>query len=310
MGEHKKMLIVPFAVYDAFTDKAFGGSQAGIVSEAAGIDSDTRLQIARELGFPATCFVYDYDENSITARFQSTEQEYCMCGHGTICLMTRMMDLGILDWQGQEMVKANLIVKSQTAPVEIYRQKNGRALVMLDIKPPEFINQVPDIQILAQVLGIKTDDYDKALPIEKACGDFNHLIVPVNNISAMNYITPDFPKLKQYCIDNTIDTVAAFSQETNQLGFDIHVRDFCPAVGVPESAAAGTTNAALSSYLIRHDLVSQKSSDQIVITAEQGIEINRPSTIRSFVSLNGEKIQRLQVGGIATKIIDGKLSLP
>ena len=304
------MVTVPFAVYDAFTDKAFGGSQAGIVSQAAGLDSDTRLQIARELGFPATCFIYDFDNSSVTVRFQSTEQEYSMCGHGTICLMTRMIDMGALDWQEQDMIKVDLIVNSKIAPVEIYRQNNGRALVMLDINQPVFNTQVPDIQILAGLLGIKINDYDKTLPIEKASSDFNHLVVPVKNIAAMNGISPDFLHLKQYCIDNAIDTVATFCRETNQPGVDIHVRDFCPAVGVPESAAAGTTNAALTSYLIRHNLLKKNISEQIVVTAEQGIEINRPSTIRSFVSMNAKRIERLQVGGIATKIIDGNLYLP
>ena len=86
------MATVPYALYDAFTDRGFSGSQAAIVSDAAYIDSDTRLRIAREFGFPATCFVTDYSNDSVTVRFQSVEKEYPMCGHGTICLMTRMID--------------------------------------------------------------------------------------------------------------------------------------------------------------------------------------------------------------------------
>ncbi len=301
---------VPFSVYDAFTDKAFGGSQAGIVLEADGIDSATRLKIAQELGFPATCFVYEFNNNSITVRFQSTEQEYSMCGHGTICLMTRMIDMGILDWQDRKIMNVELVVNSTIAPVEIHRQKDGRALVMLDIQPPQFNIEVPDPQILAPLLGIKPDDYDKELPFEKACGDFNHLVVPVTSIESMGRIAPDFSNLKKYCLDNKIDTVATFSREVKQSGYDIHVRDFCPAVGVAESAAAGTTNAALTSYLIRHDLMHADTIGQIRVMAEQGLEIGRPSTIRSVVSIKAGKIRRLQVGGVATKIFDGDLYLP
>ena len=83
------MRAVPFGLYDAFTDNAFGGSQAAIVSDAAWIDSNTRQKIACELGFPATCYVIDYSNNSITVRFHSTEKEYPICGHGTICLITQ-----------------------------------------------------------------------------------------------------------------------------------------------------------------------------------------------------------------------------
>ena len=304
------MVTVPFGLYDAFTERAFGGSQAGVVSDAAWIDSDNRLKIARELGFPATCFVFDYSSSSITARFQSTEKEYRMCGHGTICLMTRMIEMGLLDWQGRDRIDVQLCIDSATAAVEIYKREDGRALVMLDIQPPTFHNDALDTPLLAKLLGIKTDDYDKALPIESARGDFIHLVVPINGLDAMHRIAPDFFGLKQFCLDSAIDTIAVFCREVKQSGYNIHVRNFCPAVGVAESAAAGTTNAALTSYLFRHNLVCEDAGEQNIILAEQGLEINRPSCIRSVVSMNAGTIKRLQVGGVATKILDGELHLP
>ena len=89
----------------------------------------------------------------------------------------------------------------------------------------------------------------------------------------------------------------------------IHVRDFCPAVGVAESAAAGTTNGALSSYLIRHEIVQENGDSQFIVLAEQGHEIGRPSSIRSVVTAQNGCIERLQVGGVATKVLDGHLYL-
>jgi len=304
------MKTLPFGLYDAFTDNAFGGSQAAIVSDAAWIDSDTMQKIACELGFPATCFINDYSNNSITVRFHSTEKEYPICGNCTICLMTRMIEMGVLKWQGRERIDVQLCVGSATSAVEICKREDGRAIVMLDIKPPKFENDAPDTKILAKLIGINTDDYDNNLPIETAYGDFIHLVVPISGLDAMRSITPDFSGLKQFCLGNSIDTVAVFCRETIQSDYDIHVRDFCPAVGVAESAAAGTTNAALTSYLIRHNLVPEGSGEQLIILAEQGLEINRPSSIRSAVTMNDGTVYRLQVGGVATKILDGKLYLP
>ena len=88
------------------------------------------------------------------------------------------------------------------------------------------------------------------------------------------------------------------------------MRDFCPAVGVPESAAAGTTNAALTAYLVRHQIVKGNSDGQLVVESEQGHEIGRPSSIRSVVSIDDGSIVRLQVGGVATRVMDGQLYLP
>ena len=83
---------------------------------------------------------------------------------------------------------------------------------------------------------------------------------------------------------------------------------FCPAVGVSESAAAGTTNAVLSSYLVRHGLLTAES-DIITLNAEQGIELGRPSSIQSVVTMSDRQILRLQVGGVATRVLDGKIHL-
>ena len=74
------MKTLPFGLYDAFTDNAFGGSQAAIVSDAAWIDSDTRQKIACELGFPATCFINDYSNNSITVRFNQPKRNIPCAG--------------------------------------------------------------------------------------------------------------------------------------------------------------------------------------------------------------------------------------
>jgi len=303
------MVSFPFSLYDAFSDYAFGGSQAAIVSDATWIDGDTRQKIACELGFPATCFITDYNSSSIEVRFHSTKKEYPMCGHGTICLMTRMIETGVLKWDESEQIEVQLRVGSATSVVEIYKREDDRALIMLDIKQPKFGSEIPNTQILATLLGINKDNFDNNLPIEKASSDFNHLVVPISDLDAMQYITPDFSGLKRFCLENSIDTVATFCCETIHSDYDIHVRDFCPAVGVAESAAAGTTNAVLTSYLIHHDLYTDVIDEQILIQAEQGIEINRPSSVRSVVTLKDNTINRLQVGGVATKILDGSFYL-
>ena len=104
------MATIPFALYDAFSDLVFGGSQAGLVSDAARLDADTRQRIANEIGAPATGFITDCSEGSISARFHSTKKEYPMCGHGTICMMTQMVEQGILNWNGGGSIDVELIL--------------------------------------------------------------------------------------------------------------------------------------------------------------------------------------------------------
>jgi PhzF family phenazine biosynthesis protein len=300
----------PFASYDAFTDTSFGGSQAFVISDAAGFDSDTMRKIAVETGAPATCFVLETGANMIRARFMSTVAELPMCGHGTMCLMTRMVEEGIIPLNNGAKVDVELHLPANVATVELTRRDDDRPQILLDIQAPTFRQDSVDPGELAALLGITTDDFSEDYPIETAVGDFIHLVVPVKNLPVMQRITPDFNGIVTFCHKHDVQTVAVFCREVEQADHSIHVRDFCPAVGVPESAAAGTTNGALTSYLIRHKIVQQNDKGVITVQAEQGHEIRRRSSVRSIATMNGDAIARLQVGGVATKIMDGELHLP
>jgi len=233
-----------------------------------------------------------------------------MCGHGTICMMTQMVEQGILNWNGGDSIDVELILPTTSAAVEIYRRHDNRVLVMLDISPPVFRQDHLDLERLAGLLGIGLEDCRQEWPLETATGDFIHLVLPARDLAAMRCINPDFDGLTRFCQEYEIDSVAVFCTEVERPGNTLHVRDFCPAVGVPESAAAGTTNAALTAYLVRHQIVKGNSDGQLVVESEQGHEIGRPSSIRSVVSIDDGSIVRLQVGGVATKVMDGQLYLP
>jgi PhzF family phenazine biosynthesis protein len=218
-----------------------------------------------------------------------------------------MLEKDILTWQEGGRIDVQLFAGSANSKVEMYKREDGRAIVMLDIQPTTFRSVTLDTMNFVTFLGAKKDQFHMELPIELAIGDFTHLVVPISDLDAMRHIRPDFIGLKQFCLDHSFDTVVVFCREVVQSGYDVHLRDFCPAVGVAESAATGTTNAALTSYLIRHYLFRAESDKQLIILAEQGFEINRPSSIQSIVTMSDGTITRLQVGGVATKVLDGKL---
>ena len=301
---------VPFALYNAFSETLFGGAQGAVVLSAGDIDSQIRQNIASELGYPATCFVRSITPDTVTVNFHSTLREYTMCGHGTICLMTYLLEKGELRFFGTDKLQINLKLPTKTAMVELFDRGNGEFLVMLDFALPTFRNDHPDTIAIANFLGLEVANLDSTNPIEVASGDFVHLIVPIKTLNAMQSIRPNFPDIKSFCLANSIDTIACFSAQTQQENFDFHVRDFCPAVGVAESAAAGTTNAALAAYWYRHDLLAAREVEFQCLKIEQGMEIGRQSTIYTEIRSQMNEISRLQVGGFAQKIITGQLMLP
>ena len=297
----------PFALYDAFSATAFGGSQAAVITDTTGINPSQRQHIAREIGMPATAFVDDHGEDWIKVQFMSTVMELPMCGHGTICLLTHMLETGLMKTAkpGKEI---ELRLPKSVATVAFGENDAGRYQVMLDITPPDFESPPPHTGGLLKVLGLAADTLSAELPLETARGDFIHLVVPLTGLEAMRAIKPDFNGMIEFCHAYGIETIAVFCTEVENACNTIHVRDFCPAVGVSESAAAGTTNAALTSYLVRHALVPT-NQDVITVNAEQGLELGRPSSIRSIVTLVDKTILRLQVGGVATRVMDGQIYL-
>ena len=119
------------------------------------------------------------------------------------------------------------------------------------------------------------------------------------------------PQISLTVTESTDDNTAVVATGTPTTNLDV---DDDPTISVTpgsvsESAASGTTNAALSSYLLRHALVPSDASE-IEVEAEQGLELGRPSSIHSRIALgdNG-RIERLQVGGVATVVFKGEIYL-
>jgi len=299
---------LPFAMYDAFTDVPYSGSQAAIILNATQINTENRVRIAQEIGVPATAFVNAVNGNKVNLQFFSTVMELPMCGHGTICLITRLVDVGLLPCTGDDWHVAVLDLPKGEAKVEYRRNAAGRIEVMLDVAAATFALANLDMAELAEILGIQPSDCSIDLPVEVASADFIHLCLPMRDLKAMANLDPDFPRLAAYCVANGLETVAAFCTQVVEPDRTIHVRDFCPAVGVAESAAAGTTNAALAAYLLHNNLVEVDPLGDATVLSEQGIELGRPSKVTTRIKAQGGTISRLQVGGVATKTVDGVLN--
>lgn len=305
MPEH-----LPFALYDCFSDSPFGGSQAAVVSNAGGLSADTRERIAKELGLPATAFVAACNNHEIDVRFLSTVMELPMCGHGTLGLVTRMVELGELTQDPDQPLDVTLNLPAGPALLAVSQRADGRPQIMLQVRPPAFRADNVDATRLCGLLGLTTADLSDALPLETAAADFIHLVMPLRGLAEMRRITPDFGGMVKLCHDHGLETIVAICTETERPHTTVHVRDFCPAVGVPESAGAGTTNAAVSSYLLRHGVVTADADGKVELSAEQGIELNRPSEIHTEITMSNGSIGILKVGGIATKIAEGTLLVP
>ena len=295
------------AFFDAFSESALGGSVAGLVADAGDLDSDRMQRIARELGAPATAFVIGIEDSRVDVRFFSTLTEYPMCGHGTVGLMTWLVERGVFALDGERPLSVTLRTPTGTAPVEIRRREDGRTEVMLALEAVSFEPSPLGAAELAPILGVGGDAFAPGPPLELVRSEFVHVIARVRGLAAMRAVTPDFGAIAARCRQHGVDTVALFTTETESPSCTIHCREFCPAVGTPEAPASGTTNRALACYLLRHRLIQPPPEGQLTVVAEQGYEMGRPSLIRTEMSVTGGRPVEIRVGGVATKTIEGTL---
>ena len=296
-------LIRPQVVlYAAFSEVASGGSPAGVVVDASGLDAETMLQIAAEVGAPATCFVTGFVDGIVDVRFFSTTTEYGMCGHGTVGLVTSLVEEALVVPGADGRV--DLVVRSTggTTEVEVCRRQDGRPEIWMDLTPASFESGGVDSTEVAAQLGVAIDSLDSSLPIERTVSDFTHLIVPLQNLSAMAAVAPDFDGFAGWCRRIGVDTVALIVTDVAEDNHDYRCRDLCPAVGTDEAAATGTTNRALACWLVRQDLLGTGVDGHHMLVAGQGIEVGRPSAVCSEVEVIGGRVDRVRVGGLATRI--------
>ena len=298
-----------FDLYSAFTDTPFGGSHAGIIYDGESVSTEKMQQIAREVRAPATCFVMKVDGRDVHVRFFSTAQEYPMCGHGTLALMTGLIARGYLDIPQGATENVHLHTTANSALVRVTHQNDGRVEVMLNLEPAEFEAASIDDDELRTLFGGSPDDLEPSLPIEFTASDFSHLVVPMASLAGVQSLSPDFDRLNDYCEKADIDTVMFFCRQTVEAENTVHCREFAPRAGTPEVPAAGTTNRALACYLARHGLINAQGNAPCIVRAEQGYEIERPSLVTTRMALDGNVPSDIWVGGLATQVVRGQFSV-
>ena len=81
---------------------------------------------------------------------------------------------------------------------------------------------------------------------------------------------------------------------------------FAPGDGVPEDPATGSAAGPLAIHLARHGRIA--FGEEIEIS--QGIEVGRPSKLYALVEGEGDRIDRVRVGGSAVIVARGEFRIP
>lgn len=291
-------------IYDSFTTEVFKGNPAGVLLGADGLKNEEMQNIARELGYPETVFLFLNDPEKIKVKFFTPKEEIDLCGHATIAYETALVECGIIKVEEGEN-QVNIETNLGTLPIVIkIRNKKIDNIMMYQASPKIDRNFTVNKSELAKALNISPNDFADDIEIVKAYTGVWDLMIPLKRKETLNEIVGDMEKIKQISSELNIISLHPFYIEKIENKTNLYARNFAPIVDIDEEAATGTSNGALIYYL--HTIGKIKSEENIVVT--QGEKLGRKSKIMVKIQIKKEKIDVL-IGGTAVKFVEGKIEI-
>jgi PhzF family phenazine biosynthesis protein len=270
--------------YSAFTDDPSGGNPAGVVLDAGGLDDDSMLAIAAELGYSESAFVLPRSGNEYGIRFFSPLAEVAFCGHATIAT-----GVAIAERNGPGRIVFH--TSEGEVPVDTSIEAGGVTATLTSVAP--YVEDAPAtlLEPALRALGYGAEDLDPQLPPKVAYAGVRHLIIGVATRERLAKLEYDFEGLQRLMLNHDLTTVDLVHRED---ATTFHSRNPFPVGGVVEDPATGAAAAALGAYLRELGLITPPAT----VTIHQGVDMGRPSLL--IVEIGDEP--QLRVTGRAVQM--------
>lgn len=308
------MRILNFKKIDAFTNGVSLGNPAGYIrlKEDESLREDEMQKIARELsGFVNEVGYVRKVGDAFDLKFYSSECEVAFCGHAIIAIMYDVLNNSAFR------TKDEVFINVKAGKLSVFNQINQEGAVYIMAPEPDFLNPEflkpgflkpgfiksgTGISEISDILGIKSSDIDRSMPVRLVDGGLRTLIVPLTSLSTCLRILPDEDKLKSFCLSNDVDIVHISTHETYTDSSEYRTRVFAPKYGYLEDPATGSGNAAFGYYLIDQNLWNGD------LTVEQGPDKTKPNFVKLKRYYKKDKT-RMLFGGCGTIRIEGNYYL-
>ncbi len=276
-----------YVLADVFTDTPLTGNQLAVFTDGRDLDEATMQDIAREMNLSETVFVLPPSSNEADVRIRifTPGRELPFAGHPT---------LGSAFVLGGPLQKIVIRLETEAGVVPVELTRDGAEIVFgrMEQPIPEWEPAANEAEIL-EAVGVERS----GLPVERYELGPGHVYVELDSPERVAALQPDLVALERA----TTDGVNCFARD----GGRWKTRMWAPAHGVAEDPATGSAAGPLAIHLARHGRIA--FGEQIEIS--QGAELKRPSTLYAQVDGEGDRIERVLVGGAAVIVARGELSL-
>ena len=273
-------------VADAFTTVRFSGNQAGVALLGEGDFPEESLMraLAGELKHSETAFVRRTGDRAFHIRYFTPAEEVDLCGHATIAAFTVLRDTGTI-------VPGDYALHTRSGDLEI---GVGADAVWMDMAPPAdgptFSEQ--EQQALYAAYGLSLADRPEGLEPQAVSTGLMDILLPVRDLATLDKAVQNEAEVTRLSEHYSVVGVHMFCPHTPDAA--AHCRNFAPLYAIPEEAATGTSNGALTYYLFRRGLIQTGADNRFV----QGEKMGKPSEILSRIT-EDENGVKVRVGGRA-----------
>ncbi len=290
----KTMQTVAFKQVDVFTDQPFKGNPLAVILDGSALSTAQMQQIAQWTNLSETTFVLppiDADA-SYRVRIFTPRQELPFAGHPSVGTAHALLDAGLLPADATQLVQecgAGLL------PLRVTRRGDVRQIAVRAPRAKLHPIVNGDVELLASALG--RTPMSSPAPQVVSNGPLWWLAEFADEAS-LRALQPDFAKLSAITLKRDAVGVAVFARSESR-DFDVAVRCFCPADGIPEDPVTGSANACIAAWLAH-----SSSLPASTYRASQGREIGRNGVLELSVE-DGE----VWVGGQSVTVIDGSMRI-
>lgn len=278
-------------VMDSFSDRIFGGNQAGVVLADKALEPAVMQQVAAELKHSETAFVWQTEEGN-RLRYFTPAGEVDLCGHATVAVFALLRRLGrIEDGTHKALTRAGAL------EIEV----SGET-VWMDMAPPKTLGILPEEswEELYGAYGLTLEDRPADLPPEIVSTGLADIMMPVRDHETLLRAVQDERTVTELSRRFDVTGVHMFCLGEGA----VYCSNFAPLYDIPEECATGTSNGALTYYLYERSLVEPERENLFL----QGEHMERPSRILSRLTVQDGAV-RVRIGGQAVMSLAGEMDL-
>lgn len=278
-------------VMDSFSDRIFGGNQAGVVLADKALEPAVMQQVAAELKHSETAFVWQTEEGNRLCYF-TPAGEVDLCGHATVAVFALLRRIGrIEDGTHKALTRAGAL------EIEV----SGET-VWMDMAPPKTLGILPEEswEELYGAYGLTLEDRPADLPPEIVSTGLADIMMPVRDHETLLRAVQDERTVTELSRRFDVTGVHMFCLGEGA----VYCSNFAPLYDIPEECATGTSNGALTYYLYERSLVEPERENLFL----QGEHMERPSRILSRLTVQDGAV-RVRIGGQAVMSLAGEMDL-